>query len=183
MCHIPPAVTALKLCVCKSVFVGFLLVCVCVWFFDGVGWQCPGLRPEICHEGGSVFPLLYATVYVIVCLYIAATKYLYSHQEYLAVLLYAAFVSLALLLLALHFNSSVPPIKPSLELPFPDFVPQCPLRRTGFPFKPSITQSGLNMLLIKQWSPPLGDQFEGLARRKRSVSRSGTGPRLGTGTL
>lgn len=104
----------------------------------------------MCHEGGSVFPLLYATVYATVCLYIAATKYLYNLREYLAILLYAAFVSLAVLLVALHFNSSVPPIKPSLELPFPDLVSQCPLRRVGFPFKPSITQSGLNVLLIKQ---------------------------------
>lgn len=64
-------------------------------------------------------------VYVTVCLYIAATKYLYSHQAYRAPL-YAAFVSLAMLLLALHFTSAVSPIKPSLELPFPDSVPECP---------------------------------------------------------
>lgn len=86
-------------------------------------------------QGSSVFPLLYASVcvYVTVCLYIAATQYLYSHQAYLAAPLYAAFVSLAMLLLVLHFNLAVPPIKPSLELPFPDSVPECPHGMLVFP--------------------------------------------------
>ena len=131
-CHTPPAVTALELCMCKTICSLCVCVCVCVALWWG-RVTVPGAKAR-----NMAFQFFHFSTGMCVCyglsLHSCNKISLQSSGIFWPARLCAAFVSLALLVLVLRFNSAVPPIKPSPEPPFPDSVPECP---RGVPVSPS----------------------------------------------